>query len=211
MYIEHDDTVKEKLMNRTMPIDLYKKILLGAFLGLAWASSLRSWMQDLALHYGDRPVMTWNGTFISILIPAGVMGALLATGDYYRKQNHSPRWQWAGLAPLLLVIVPMIATPNFIPILMETGNGGGAIAVTLFGMLGGHALSGRGPVLGRLLTGLAGCGMSILAGFSIYSPNIATIKYHPDLAFGILYFLLLMALLMWAASLPYRQQKFGDI
>jgi hypothetical protein len=210
MGMEHDDTTKEKIINRTTPKVLYKTVLVGAFLGVTWAASLRSWMQGLALHFGDRPEMTWNGTFLLILIPAGVMGALLATGDYYREQYGNMKWQWAGLAPLLMMIVPMIATPNFIPTLMETGNGGGAIAVTLFGMLGGHALSGRGPVLSRVLTGLAGGGMSIFFGSAIYSSTIVTFIYYPNRAFGILHFLLLMTLLMWAASLPYRKLEIDN-
>lgn len=193
-----------------MKKELWKKIALGSFLSLAWATSLRSWMQGLALHFGDEPELSWNGTYLLILIPGAVTGALLAIGDYFRQRRGNPKWQWAGFAPLLMVLVPFLGTPNFISILRETGNGGGAIGVTVLGMIGGFALSGRGPIFTRILAGIIAGGLSIFFGYAIYSPNLALIKYYPLQVFGILHFLLLMSILMWAASLPYRKIDFGE-
>ena len=64
-----------------------------------------------------------------------------------------PGWRWLALAPLAFIA----ATPSvLVSVFADGGIGGGAIAVPLCAMAGGYAVSGRGPVWGRVLAGLFG-------------------------------------------------------
>ncbi len=119
--------------------------VIGAFLGLTWATSLRGWMVLLALGFEEEPQLTWAGTFLGILLPAALMGALLGGAEHAQITRGSKLWRWAILAPLLLAIGPALVTENFFAILFTTGMGGGAIGVALIGLLGGYAVAGRGP------------------------------------------------------------------
>ena len=130
--------------------------VIGSFLGLMWAASLRGWMVLLASGFGERPQLTWEGTFLGILLPAALVGALLGGAEHARITRGSKLWRWAILSPLLLAIAPAIVTENFFTILFTTGMGGGAIGVALIGVLGGYAVAGRGLWWARGLSGLLG-------------------------------------------------------
>ena len=63
-------------------------ILTGAVFGIAWACSLRGFMQQLA---GADSTFTFAGTF-GVIIPAGtVVGALLGWAEYQRRAGHQHR------------------------------------------------------------------------------------------------------------------------
>lgn len=83
--------------------------------------------------------------------------------------------RWLALAPLLFAAV-LFSQPGDLTGLLEDGVGGGAIAVPLFGMAGGYALSGRG----RRWTRIA-CGMVALAPIPIWATT-ATSVGGPSLA-----------------------------
>ena len=120
-------------------------VVVGTLLGFAWGSSLRAWMALLALQLGDPQKVTWQGTFVGVLLPAMVVGALGGRAVYAAKTSERKRWRWVILSPSLLILGPAIVQDHFFSILLKTGMGGGAIGVALIGMLGGYALSGFGP------------------------------------------------------------------
>ena len=190
---------------------LVRRVLLGAFLGFAWGASLRAWMTVLAIQSGDRPHFTWSGTFGAILLPAALMGAVLGGAAYATEAAGSRQWRWAILSPLLLVVGPLLVQKNFINTLMRTGEGGGAIIVTLIGVLGGYAFSGFGARWMRwgfwLLTLFA-----IIAAvyFSYFSDQAAN---PPDVGgvFVLLLFVVLMALLVVGVSVPSRQRAWPKL
>src|SRR6478752_3397912 len=176
---------------KAMPL----RVAAGAVLGLAWGAALRGWMVVLALEFGERPHFTWQGTFGGILLPAATMGAMLGVAAAAEDASARKWRRRATLSPLLLVLGPAIATDNYIPTLVTTGMGSGAISVALIGLSGGYALSGGGPrwlrraagVLAVLLTVGSAVGVAFAGGGSAGTPAKV---------FGGLLFALLMALLV---------------
>ena len=80
-------------------------ILTGAVFGIAWACSLRGFMQQLA---GADSTFTFAGTF-GVIIPAGtVVGALLGWAEYQRRAGRQHRL--LILAPPLIGIIPVVFT-----------------------------------------------------------------------------------------------------
>lgn len=142
-------------------------ILIGAVLGVAWASSLRAFMQQLA---GPTSAFTFTGTF-GIIIPAGtVVGALLGWAEYQRRTGH--QYRLLILSPLLLGIVPLVQ-PGALEALVTTGDGGAPIGLALLAMIGGYSMSGRGPRWARAIAGAVG-----LVGVAI---TFVAPKPYPDL------------------------------
>jgi hypothetical protein len=144
-------------------------ILIGAVLGVAWASSLRGFMQQLA---GPTSAFTFAGTF-GIIIPAGAtVGALLGWAEYQRRIGH--QYRLLILSPLLLGIFPL-AQPGALQTLVSTGGGdGGPIGLALVAMIGGYSVSGRGPRWARVAAGIVG-----LASVAV---TFAAPKPDPDLS-----------------------------
>lgn len=191
-------------------LQLVQALAKGAFLGLAWGASLRAWMVVLALEFGDYPRFTWDGTFAFVLIPAAIMGAVLNGARVSIKQGDR-RWRWAVLAPLLLVVAPLLFMKDFIPVLLETGMGGGALGVALIGLFGGYGLSGGGANWRKIVAKLLAI---LITGATVYGVFFAS-QSQLELptarqAFGALYFILLMALLIIATALPYQEQTDAD-
>lgn len=182
-----------------------RRIAVGTFLGLAWGASLRAWMVVLALEFGERPHFTWLGTFGAILLPAALMGAILGVASHTAETSAKTRWRWAILSPLLLVIVPVIFTKDFIPTLLTTGLGGGAIGVVLIGLLGGYALSGFGARWTRWLSGLFI--LLLLAAALVYGLYLAIVTGSAGEAFSVLLFVLLMVSLIAGVSTPSRRER----
>jgi hypothetical protein len=127
-------------------------ILLGAVIGLAWAASLRGFMMVLA---GPESMFTFSGTF-GIIIPTGIIvGALLGWAEHQRRTG-TPH-PLLILAPLLIGIIPNVATGT-----LDLGP----IGLALLAMVGGYAVSGRGPLSARIVAGiinLAGVVVTFLA------------------------------------------------
>ena len=115
-------------------------ILVGALLGLTWAAALRGYMMQLA---GPTSTFTFNGTF-GIILPAGTLvGALLGWAEYQRRAGR----QYPVLigAPLLLAILPSLLTAE-----LDLAP----VVLALSAMVGGYAVSGRGPLWVRSVAGL---------------------------------------------------------
>jgi hypothetical protein len=129
------------LAGRSLSMGRVRLSALGAVLGLAWAASLRGFMQQLA---GPTSTFTFSGTF-GVIIPTGVaVGALLGWAEYQQRIGR-PIWLLI-LAPLLIGIIPILATGQL---------DFGPIGLALVAMAGGYALSGRGPRWTRILAGAA--------------------------------------------------------
>lgn len=127
-----------------------RTVALGALLGLTWAASLRGWMTYLA---GDESRYTWMGTFLCLLLPGVVAGALIGWSDQLRRQGE--RKGWLVLAPLLFPM-GVLSIPGAIPHMLKTGEGSASIGMVLLAMLAGYAVSGRGPLWARIACGIVG-------------------------------------------------------
>lgn len=178
-----------------------KRAAVGALLGLAWGAGLRSWMVVLALEFGERPSFTWQGTFGGILLPAATMGAMLGAATCAEGPSARKWWRWVVLSPVLLVLGPAIATKDFIPTLLTTGLGGGAIGVALIGLLGGYALSGIGARWLRRVAGFLTILFMVASAFG-FSFAGAGSTVTPSKVFGAVLFVLLMALLVAGMGAP---------
>jgi hypothetical protein len=132
----------------------------GAVLGLTWAAALRGYMMQLA---GPTSTFTFSGTF-GIILPAGTLvGALLGWAEYQRRTGR--RHPLLIGAPLLLAILPNLLTAG-----LDLAPAGLALSA----MVGGYAVSGRGPLGGRIVAGLVALG-AIVAPFAAPKP-------YPDLS-----------------------------
>lgn len=147
-------------------------VVVGTVCGLAWAAGLRGMMAEIA---GPESTVDWSLTFGWLLLPGIVVGALLGWAEHLRRTGGRRSWRWLALAPLAFAAV-LFSEPGNLAGLLEDGVGGGALAVPLFGMAGGYALSGRGRRWTRI-----GCGMVALAPIPIWAAT-ATSVGGPDLA-----------------------------
>ena len=130
------------------------RITVGGLTGLAWAAGLRGFMVEVAesAAAGSSSV-DWAGTFGWILLPGVITGVLLGWADHIRRTGGRRGWRWLALSPLALGAVVLLR-PWDLPLLLQDPIGGGAVGVALYGLIGGHALSSRGPLWGRLVSRL---------------------------------------------------------
>jgi len=131
-------------------------LAIGGVCGLAWAAGLRGFMAELA---GSDSTVAWYGTFAQILLPGLSTGVLLGWAEHIRRTGGRRGWRWLATAPLAFTIAVFVSPDVFKAVangqpLLSGGIGGGAIAVPLFGMAGGYALSGRGPLWSRIVLGV---------------------------------------------------------
>ena len=131
-------------------------VLLGGLLGLAWAAGLRGFMAEVA---GPDSAVHWYGTFGQVLVPGVLTGSLLGWAEALRRQGGRRGWRWLALAPLSFPVA-LLASPEVLDDLQagtvpfSDGIGLGAVAIPLFAMAGGFAVSGRGPLAARAAVGL---------------------------------------------------------
>lgn len=140
--------------------------VVGGLCGLAWSCALRALMSQVA---GGESTFSWAGTFGWILLPGVAIGALLGWAEHLRRVGgHPGRWRLA-FAPLLFVAVllPGLLDPAT---LFEGGFGGGAVALPAFFLVGGLALSGRGPWWLR-----AGWGLVVLSTIPVWALTAAAV------------------------------------
>ncbi len=112
-------------------------------------------------------------------------------------------WRWLALSPLLFSSV-LFSRPGDMASMFEDGIGGGAIGVPLIGMVGGYALSGRGPVWARIASGvvaLAAIPVWAITATSVGGPALALDT--PLGAWVALYYSFL-AVLALACAIPHR-------
>ena len=164
----------------------------------------RAWMVLLALEFGDFPRFTWVNTFVVILLSAAMMGGIWGGAQYARQTGGSKRWRWAALAPLMMVIYPLLFMEGFIPTLLSTGEGGGAISVALAGIFGGYALAGGRRWL-RLVTGFLFLATVLGNVFAFHLNSIFDgLSPTASRTFAALYFTQLMLLLAFGSSIPFK-------
>jgi hypothetical protein len=176
-------------------------VALGVLCGLAWACALRSFMAEVA---GPDSGVEWGLTFGYILLPGAVIGALLGWAEFLRRTGAGSARHRLAHAPLLFaaVLVPGLFHPGSF---LEGGIGGGAIGVPVIAMLGGFAISSRGPVWGRALAGLwftAGFAVWLLTAVPVGGRSFALDTPH-GLWVSVLYESLLVTFAL-AASAPHR-------
>lgn len=187
-------------------VSLARFTLTGASLGLAWGAGLRGWMAVLS---GGISSFSWSGTFMGILLPALLVGAALAWAEYVRRLGGRGAWRWTAVAPLLFIVMPALVQDGFVPTLLSTGLGSGAIAVALIGMLGGYAISGRGPRWARLLSRATVA--ALLVALIVAALTVAPAQGQPATtaqgAYMLLTFVVFCGLLAWACAIPHRPTK----
>lgn len=173
-------------------------IAVGAACGLAWAASLRGWMVQIA---GNESTFSWHGTFALILLPGVVVGALLGWAEYLRRTralwDRRPRWLVAS--PLLLASA--LLDPKIFQALIKSGTGGGALGVVITGLLGGYALSHRGRLWPRMVSGLLAL-VFIVSSAAIGAAKAPLITAHG--AWVAVQIVSLLVVLCLACSIPYR-------
>jgi hypothetical protein len=130
---------------------------------------MRGYMIQLA---GPASVFSWLGTFGAVLLPGAAVGGLLGWAEHRRRRGVGRGRPWLAASPLLLAVVPLLL-PGAVTALVTTGLGSGAIGMTLLGVLGGFALSGRGR------RGLRVCGG--LVAFSVVPAAFLAPPMRPEL------------------------------
>jgi hypothetical protein len=183
-------------------------IAVGGVCGLAWAAGLRGFMAEIA---GSASDVEWVGTFVWIVLPGVLTGALLGWAEHLRRSGGRRGWRWLAAALLFTgVLVYGVATAPGGPVagleeFFADGLGGGAIGVPLFGIAGGYALSGRGRRWGRLL-----CGVIALTPIPIWTLTVTGFGGRelavttPRGAWVALYFWSFLAVLALGCAIPQR-------
>ena len=174
-------------------------VVIGAICGLAWAAGFRGFMAEVA---GPTSSVGWVGTFWGILLPGLVTGALLGWSEHLRRTGGRRGWRWLALAPLSFVV----ATPGVLVSVFVDGLGGGAIAIPLFGMAGGYALSGRGPIWARVAAGAVA--ILPIPAWALAATLIETSDLRlaaPRGAWIAVYFGSFLAVLALACAIPHRK------
>lgn len=171
----------------------------GAVCGLAWAAGLRGLMVEVA--GPSESTVTWVGTFEGILLPGVVTGMLLGLAEHLCRAGGRRGRRWLALAPLAFTA----ANPTvLVSIVTDGGIGGGALAIPIFGMAGGFAVSGRGPRWVRIV-------VSVVAVLPVPGWVVGTAlaggaltPAAPRGAWVAVLFMSLLAVLSLACAIPYR-------
>lgn len=138
----------------------------GALCGLAWAGALRAVMAELV----SESHVAWSGTFIGVLIPGAVAGAVLAIAAARGATGQLQRMRWFTLAPLAFV-VGIVVQPGFFESLTNAGLGLGGIAFPVLTIIGGFAIGASGPAWARVICGLLA--LAFVAALVVSLPMIA--------------------------------------
>lgn len=176
-------------------------VVLGAVCGFAWAAALRAFMWEVA---GSEASVEWAGTFLWVLLPSTVIGALLGYAEHRRWSGGVPYRRLLVWSPMLFAAL-LLQNPRDLTSGFEDGIGLGAIAVPTICMLGGYAVAGRGP---RWVRGA--CGLVLVSTIPVWSLTATDVGgaamsvTTPSGAWaGILYWGLL-ATFSLAAAIPHR-------
>jgi hypothetical protein len=177
-------------------------VLFGGLCGFAWAAGLRGFMAEVAR---DDSNVDWSGTFGYILLPGLLTGLLLGWAEHIRTTGGRRNWRWLALAPLLFSAILFSEGPLGFLGIFEDGIGGGALGVPLYAMAGGYAISGRGPLWGRIA-----CTILVLTAVPIWALTVESFA-GPELAvttakglWVALYYYSFLAIFMAASAIPHR-------
>jgi hypothetical protein len=178
----------------------YGTTALGALCGLAWACGLRGFMTQVTT---GRSSVSWNGTFLWVLVPGIAVGALLGFAEHIRRTTGNPRGRWLVWSPFAfagVVVADLILHGSA----LRGGMGGGALALPVFAVVGAYAIAGR-RTWARIT-----CGLVALAPIPIWA--LAATQFGARSlglteargAWVALYFWSYLALLMVATAIPLR-------
>jgi hypothetical protein len=160
---------------------------------------------------GPESTVGWSLTFIWLLLPGVIVGALLGWAEHLRRTGGARGWRWLALAPLAFAGA-LFSRPGDLAGLLEDGIGGGALAVPLFGMAGGYALSGRGPLAARIA-----CGVFALAPVPVWAMTATMVGGSglaldtPRGAWVAILFYSFLAVLAFASAIPHRAVTSPDV
>ena len=177
---------------------------IGGLAGFAWAASLRAFMWEVA---GDEAGVDFVGTFVWVLLPGALIGALLAWGEWRRWRGAIPHRGWLVWSPMLFAAI-LLSDPSFLWEGFEGGIGLAAVAVPAMCMAGGYGLAGRGPAWLRalgLLVLLAALPAWGLTADDVGGASMALDNPHGAWA-AVLYWALLATFAM-AAAIPHRRAQ----
>lgn len=171
----------------------------GAVAGIAWASALRAYMWFIS----ERPHVDWVGTFVLILMPGAVCGALLGIAEARRRAGAGRGLGWFALAPVVFAVAAL-SPPGALWTFLTTGLGGGAVAVALVAVGGGFALGQRGPRWARALVGALA--LALLGGITGTVWFVGGLPIGEPLGWWIAALVVsLLVTLALAASIPFRR------
>ncbi|WP_353826953.1 hypothetical protein [Agromyces sp. SYSU T0242] len=177
-------------------------MVVGAVCGIAWAAAFRGWMAAIA---GGASAFGWSGTFLAVLLPGAVAGALLGLAEAVRRRGGRRHWRWLALAPLAFAVAPLVL-PGAIAALFTQALGTGAIAVPLAAMAGGFALSGRGSLWLRIPLGVLA--LAFAGALVATTAVVGGVRYsldQPRGAWAATLAVSAFAVLAMAASIPFRR------
>jgi hypothetical protein len=181
-------------------------VVVGALCGVAWACALRAFMWEVA---GINAGVEWAGTFVWVLLPGAVIGALLGWAEYRRRSGRVPHRGWVVWCPMLFTAV-LFQNPRDLMDGFEGGIGLAAVAVPAICMAGGYGLSGRGPRWLRaigLLVLVATVPAWGLTANDVGGPSMEL--GNPHGAWAALLYWALLATFSLAASIPHRRPLVG--
>jgi hypothetical protein len=148
----------------------------------------------------------WAGTFVWIVLPGVLIGALLGLAEHRRRIGDRRHWRWFVASPLLFAAV-LLSRPWDMGSLFEDGIGGGTIGVPVIGMLGGYAIAGRRPwarVVGGLLA------LSSIPVWAYFATDIGGASLAVDTPRGAwvaLYYYAFLAVLALGCAIPHRTAR----
>ena len=201
MVVEQAEPSRATAPTRTTP-SAPACVLIGAVCGVAWGAAFRAYMSEIV---GGASRVDWYGTIVAIIGAGAVTGALLGLAEYFRRTGGRRHWRWLALAPLTFAVLPL-TMPGALVALVTQGLGGGAVAVALTAIAGGFAVSGRGPLWGRI-----GCGvlaLAVIGGIVASVPAIGGIRLALDQPRGAWVAILAascLVVLCLAGSIPFRR------
>jgi hypothetical protein len=176
-------------------------VLVGAVCGFAWAAGLRGMMAQVA---GDDSSVSWDLTFGWLLLPGAIVGGLLGWAEHRRVKGLAAGRRWFIATPLIFAAV-LFSDPTDPGGPLKDGVGGGAIALPVFGMLGGYALAGRGRHWTRYLAAVVP--LSPIVIWALVATDVGGTEMALDTPRGAwvaVYFYSFVAVLVFACAIPYR-------
>lgn len=183
-------------------LQITRSIAVGVVAGVAWSTGFRAFMTEIA---GAASQFDWAGTFLGVILPGAITGALLGLAAGRVPNLEPSRQRWLALAPLTFAIIPL-ALPGALNQLVTQGLGGGAIAVALLALAGGYAAGGVGAIGLRI-----GCGVfavAVVVALSVTPQLIAGERLEVTQPRGAWVSALIashLAILALASAIPHRR------
>jgi hypothetical protein len=183
-------------------------VTVGALAGFAWAAAMRAFMWEVA---GANAAVDWVGTFVWVLLPGTVIGALLGWAEHRRRSGPVPGRRWLVWSPMISAAV-LLQNPLDLLNGFEGGIGLAAVAVPAICMAGGYAIAGDGPLWARCVGGLI-----LVSSIPIWSLTAADVGgstmslWNPHGAWAAILYWTLLATMSMAAGIPHRPAVAADL